>query len=64
MDNRNGQTKQCIVRSVPPGTSKAKPGHFGVPKTTFGISGQYPKPGLSRKNRDGWSASLDDLELL
>jgi len=41
---RSGQTKQCNwlfgLSSVPPGTSGAKPGHLGVPKTTFGIPGQ------------------------
>ena len=47
---RSGQTKQCNqlcgLSSVPPGTSGAKPGHLGVPKTTFGI------PGQSVPNRD------------
>jgi len=47
---RSGQTKQCnwlcVLSSVPPGTSGAKPGHLGVPKTTFGI------PGESVPNRD------------
>jgi len=41
---RRGQTKQCNwlcgLSSVPPGTSGDKPGHLGVPKTTFGIPGQ------------------------
>jgi len=35
-----------ILISVPPWTSEAKPGHFGVPKTTFRI------PGQSIPNRD------------
>ena len=30
----------CGLSSVPPRTSGAKPGHLGVPKTTFGIPGQ------------------------
>jgi len=36
----------CGLSSVLPWTSGAKPGHFGVPKTTFGI------PGQSVPNRD------------
>jgi len=47
---RSGQMKQCNwlcgLSSVPPGTSGAKPGHLGVPKTTFRI------PGQSVPNRD------------
>ena len=51
---RPNETMQLIMglSSVPPGTSGAKPGHLGVPKTTFGIPGQsvpnWDCPGKTR----------------
>ena len=48
------------MRSVRPGTSEAKPGHFGVPKTTFGI------PGQSSPKRDcpGKTGKVGQLDLV
>jgi len=45
---RPNETMQLIMwtKFCPPGTTGAKPGHFGVPKTTFTI------PGQSVPNRD------------
>ena len=39
---RPNETMQLImwIEFCPPGTTGAKPGHFGVPKTTFAIPGQ------------------------
>ena len=60
---RSDQTKQCNwlcgLSSVPPGTSGAKPGHLGVPKTTFSI------PGQSVPNRDcpGKTGTVGQLAL-
>jgi len=47
------------LSSVPPGTSGAKPGHLGIPKTTFGI------PGQSVPNRDcpGKTGTVGQLDL-
>ena len=57
---RPNETMQLIMglSSVPPGTSGAKPGHLGVPKTTFGIPGQIA-PNRDSPGKTGTVGQLD-----